>query len=317
MPIESSLVYDPEKKQFGIIPDYDTYVPYWLTTDHPNQVVTVAALTVSPAFVLSYRPQGPFRGHYLWYDTPVTAAPAVPNPHNNVLTRMEDGRDGYQYMQGGRRVHLDTIGSPAPGFPAILSEALVLQHGANVNISFQNLSGANATNVRWGIEGFGFEPSRITTDEMRDKVKGTLERLHYMRPHFMTNDDGVCTIPQAAQRQFTWTLDDAGYFEVFKIAAVGYRGAVADNNLITAAQAQNVLLSWIDNKKMQWSNGLVQDLPFTWFNTPGRTPLVLPVRYMMAPKDQLILNVNNTNAATAVSLYITLIGRRIFAPRVD
>jgi len=299
MPIASSLVFDPKTKTFGIAPDFDATIPFWLTTDPPNQQVTIGAGAQTTSYPMSYRYDGPFRGHYLLYST----------DYDDLLVNIVDGRDSYSYTMRGQWVHIQTIASADPGFPAILPEALVLQHRSHISVNFQNLDGINDAHTKFMCQGFAYEPNRIVTDSLRNQVAGTLDRMRYMRPHFATFDDGMVTVVGGTTVRSYLTIDDAGYFEVFKLAAVAYeKGTVTD---ITAAVARTLLFQIFDYSGRQWTNGNTPDLPYTLIAGSGARPNILPAREMLPPKTQVTVEITN-NSVTDVDVYFTFIGRRIF-----
>ena len=174
MPIESFLRYDKKSFQYKISPDFDSIIPFWLITDQPNQQVTVPAGTVatpglSASYPMTYRYQGPFRGHYLqyWLDD---------ENQDYLLCTMVDGRDGYQYMNRGLFIHLNTIGSLLINFPAVLPEALILQQMSALNVQFANLG--DEVDVRLLIPGCAYDPSRLEHDKsVLNRMRADLNRL--------------------------------------------------------------------------------------------------------------------------------------------
>lgn len=304
MPIQSSLVYDPKTKSFGIAPDFDAIIPFWLTTDPPNQVRTVAAGSQTPAMPMSYRYDGPFRGHYMFYNT----------DYNDLLVNMVDGRDGYAYTMRGQYVHLQTIASADPGYPAVLPEAIVLQHRSHIAVNFRNLDTVNDAALRFMLQGFAFEPSRVRTTAMRDKITGSLDRMTYIRPHFATTDEGVATVAASTTDRFFMTVDDAGYFEIHKVAAIAYQtGTVTELN---AAQKNLVFVQLFDYSGRQLTNGNTPDVPFTLIAGSGERPNILPARHMLPPQAQIVVEITNNNAGFGIDVYLTFIGRRVFTPGV-
>lgn len=304
MPIESALVFDPKTRNFGIAPDFDAIIPFWLTTDPPNQQVTVPAGDKSSAYPMSYRYRGPFRGHYLFYNA----------DRDDLLISIIDGRDGYAYTMKGMGVHLQTIASDDPGFPSILPEALVLQHRAHITVHFTNLDSTNDANIRFMIQGFAFEPTRVKTSSMRDKIAGTLDRMHFLRPHFATLDDGVATVSANSEGRFFMTIDDAGYFEVFKITAIAYQSGTLTE--LTSTQYNNVLIQITDYSGRQLSNSRSPDIPLALLAGRGKTPNILPARVMLPPLVQTMVDIINNNSVD-VDVYLTFIGRRIFTVGVQ
>ena len=305
MPIESSLVYNKETRELAVRSDYDAIYPYWLATDDPNNLVTVVAATRSPGYPMSFKPNGPFKAAYLGYAA----------THDHMTIEMTDGRDGYNYMGNANPVHLFTIASPDPGYPAILPEPITLQHRANINVNFTNLSGAVNNPIRFMMQGMAYETARVRTEALRNQIAGALDRQHFVRPHYMANDRAFCAVANGATGDFFYTMDDLGYFEIHKIAAVGYAGVVTATTYLTALQARGIQLIFKDPSSTQLSSGLALDIPFTMINTPGGRPYILPCRFMMAPRTQLQLRVTNASGVAAV-LFITLIGRKISAPSV-
>jgi hypothetical protein len=200
-----------------------------------------------------------------------------------------------------------------PGYPAILCEALTLQQNTHINASFQNVSTNTASTMRMAVQGFAFAPGKIRTQTRKEQLESALERQHYLRPHFMTADIGAAVVGNNVTLPFLFSLDDSGFFEVFKMAVRVYSSLVGAGTLANAAQLATTTLRFKDNDGKQWSPGIAADLPLTWFSTPGLRPNILPVRFMMPPSTQLTIEIANASGV-ALTYYITLIGRRIFAP---
>lgn len=303
MPIESSLKLDPKTRQWGIEPDFDAFIPYWLTIDPPNQQITVPAGAQTPGYAMSYRFDGPFVGHYLFYTT----------DYDDLLIRLTDGRDGYVYTMRGTAVHLRTIASNQPGFPAILPEHLVLQHRSHIVLTAQNLDAQEDASFRLMVQGYAIEPSRIRTTRMRKKVTSTLGRMKLMRPHFAPLDDQKAQVSNGQTGRYYLTTDDAGYFEIFKLNAIAYETGTLTE--LTAAQRRDILVQLFDYNGRQMTNAATPDLPLEVLAGTGANPNIWPARIMLPPKVQLVVEITN-NSGVDADIYLTYIGRRIYAPDI-
>jgi hypothetical protein len=276
-----TIQYDEKRERYVIDPDWQGFIPYWLT---PERNLTVTAAANSPVQVpLPLRHDGIFRGEYF----------LIRSTAGYTLRMSTNG--GYRFNNNDIPVYGPLVASAFAGRPFVLSEAIMLRFGQLLSLEVTDISAA-PNNLQIAIAGVLYLPVRFGTDALEKRVKNELERYDWLRPHWAAPDgDGTpLVVPAAGQVDFEFTIDQQGFFEVSKIG-------------IAADSLANISMRLWDTADRSLSYFQMHSL--LWGGT-AEYPLILPCKWGLLPNTRVHGTLYNSGAAP-MNVNIALIGRRL------
>lgn len=278
------ILFDPTSQEYKISADYTATIPFWLTHDDTPPAQTIPANETLPSRPMSQRFEGIFRGEYLYCLR-----------SNDEMTIRLNGTGGYRYNNNEIPVHIQTLFSEFGGRPFVLPEAMYLPSRENLFVEYTNLTG-NPITAQMVVAGLLYIPSRITSENLQNRVVREASRWKWLRPHWSGLDnDGVVTVGAGATVQDTLTVDETGFFSASKIAIYSPDGL-----------ADLTIRAW-DGADRQMMSAAI---PATFFGGDDEYPFIIPVKWALPEKTRIRFELVDASQQER-DVYITVIGKRL------
>lgn len=275
------------------------YKPFFLTPDNDTDgILSLAAVAGdterSPATVSQ---EGPEQIYALIMDTDRFQA----FEDFGVLVTITDSGSGKDLMN--RAVHANTIFGTAE-FPMVLPEKMFLNMKRSLTVSVQNIY-AYEQDVRVIFDGRRIYTTRADSSMVNNKVAALMNRSVGTMPYFLTTEEDI-ELAGDASNTFYFPTEADGWFQCFKIAAVAYD---TDDDKPNMHGEFNIVIHDGEDRK-QLHTGTLSDALVTG---TGQTPFILPESWLIEPNKRISVEVTNTTPNShAATIYMTLIGRKIY-----
>jgi hypothetical protein len=182
-------------------------IPYWLLTDLPNNIVTVAARQSSTMQTLILSQIGPMR---------ITNFGIQRSGACRVFLRIQDGSTPRALMNSA--IHVDAICGNV-GQPYYLPEALYVDEGRTLQAAFTDLSNA-PNNIRFVAHGTKWATQQ--SDPTMERTRQRLEKRQYLSvPYWYTTDgNGPVVVGIGATVVATVTIGQDTHFDLMTLSHV-------------------------------------------------------------------------------------------------
>lgn len=288
-----TILWDPDRAQFRVDPDWQGTIPYWLT---PERQVLYTVPANSPLTIpVVLRHEGTFRGEYMfcrWPDRDYTVSPFFGLRLN--------GAGGYRFNNNDIPVLSWLVASPFGGRPAVLPEAVMVEYGRQLTLTLNDMSGGDQ-DISFALGGLLYIPVRFGTATMANRLKRERERYNWLRPHWSAPDgDGHGKIvPAGGQLDLEFTIDQTGFFEVSKMAVwvgTGVGSGYEDLSIRMWDPGERSLMTF--------------QLPLDYFGGFSEYPYIIPVKWGLYPDAKVRVTLYNAGVGD-LTVWMALIGRRL------
>ena len=279
--------------------DIKQYIrPFHLLPDAPNNELALAgAIGATVSNPMTVTQEGPFEGFSFQC---MSDAFTALGDHRCTVMIIDNG-SRKQFMN--RPVHLNTI-SGTPHFPALFEEHIYLDENRSLRIEFQNLF-AVANNIRPCIAGRRYYPTSAASAAMNKATAKAQYRAEVCAPYFLTTEEDQTAIAVGGQNSAFFLTDPDAYFDVYSLNAVAYDDATGlltgtfDFELYDATSGRRLV-----NGQVGLSNQLAAG--------NGLQPYKLPESWVLEPRQRIEMVFTNTLPANNISVYFTLVGKKIY-----
>lgn len=215
-----SLITREDGEVLAINPRRLAEIPFFLTTNQPNDLVTIPAGQASQPLVGSISGEGPAQVFAFSREIlrPPTPAPGTlqTDAQMRVFLQIQDGPMQRGLMNGA--VHVDTI-MGSLGLPYRLPEALYLDELRSLIFMFTNLNTTLVNAIRPVAQCSRFLTQLIDDDLTR--IRKRMEQKQYLSvPYWYTFDQGPVDVAGGATAQATITVGQDHHFEFSKLSVV-------------------------------------------------------------------------------------------------